>query len=527
MKPLCLLIGFLIAALTTRAAEPTRPNIVMIIADDLGYSDLGSYGGEIATPHLDQLAADGTRFTQFYNNAVCNVTRISVYTGQYPRQSTRPLLQPNTVTLAEALRAAGYATSLIGKWHLGDEAPRRPIDRGFEHSYGVLSGACNFFDPAQPDPEFYTGHPGHFRPFVRDGQPITEFPEGFYTTDAFAAEAADQIRAAVAAGRPFFVNLAYTAPHFPLQAPAADIARQRGRYAAGYAVLRERRFARQVELGIVDPDTTTLTAPDPQTSDFRYDYAVTPWAELSAAERELEERRMEVYAAMVERLDHGVGEVLAALEETGQAENTIVLFFSDNGGCASLPEATRMADYRAYNAAASSIGAVDSYEFVGPAWGWAQNAPFRRHKVWTYEGGIGTPMIVRWPGQLVPGTISSTLGHVVDLMPTLLAAAQADYGSLAEQRDAPPLAGRDLLPVWRGEESDVRAEPLCWELMGNRAVRDGRWKLVWGAGKQRWELYDLDTDRAETKDLAEHYPARAAALAAVWEHWADRVGATR
>ncbi len=527
MKSLRFLFGLGVLALTVAGGETAPPNIVLIIADDLGYSDLGYYGGEIATPHLDQLAAQGARFTQFYNNAVCNVTRTSVYTGLYPRQNTRPLLRPNTVTLAEALRAAGYATSLIGKWHLGDEAPQRPIDRGFEHSYGVLSGACNFFDPSQADPVFYTGRPNQHRLFVRDGEPVTSFPADFYTTDAIAAEAAHRIRTAVGEGRPFFVNLAYTAPHFPLQAPAEDIARQRGRYRDGYEVLRARRFARQIELGIVDPDTTELSAPDPAGSAFRYDYALTPWDELDDAERALAERRMEIYAAMVERLDHGVGEVLAALEETGAADNTIVLFFSDNGGCASLPEAGRMDEYRAYNAAASSLGAVDSYEFVGPAWGWAQNAPFRRHKVWTYEGGLCTPFIVRWPGHLAPGEIRGEIGHVIDLMPTLLAAAEADYEVVAQERSAPPMEGRNLLPVWAGEVSDVRAEPLCWELMGNRAVRDGRWKLVWGVGTQRWELYDLATDRSETRDVSTRYPARAAALAAVWEHWADRTGASR
>ncbi|MCF3650455.1 arylsulfatase [Synoicihabitans lomoniglobus] len=506
------------------AAMADKPNIVMIVADDLGFSDLGAYGGEIDTPNLDRLAAEGARFTQFYNNAVCVVTRASLYTGRYPRQGQGPLLDEESITLAEALQEAGYATSLIGKWHLGDAAPRRPIDRGFASTYGVLSGACNFFDPNEPDPEFYAGNPGHHRPFVRNGEPVTSFPPDYYTTDAFSTEAVDRIESAAAAGRPFFVNLCYTAPHFPLQAPADEIARQKGRYAEGYDVLRERRYARLLEIGIIDADTASLSPKDPSTSDFRYDYDVTPWEVLAPEARAWEERRMEIYAAMVVRMDRGIGEVMAALNATGQRENTIVMFFSDNGGCASMPEASRMDQYMAYNASASTLGAVDSYEFVGPGWGWAQNAPFRRHKVWNYEGGICTPMIVRWPGALAAGEIRREIGHVVDLMPTLLALAGAE---LREENEALSLEGRNLLPVWRGEQSDVRSEPLCWELFGNRAVRDGRWKLVWSVSAARWELYDLETDRSETRDLAASEPAQLQRLAAVWQAWAEQVDAPR
>lgn len=518
MRWLRFLFGWFLGLCGAVGAE-TPPNIVMIVADDLGFSDLGAYGGEIATPNLDRLAAEGARFTQFYNNAVCVVTRASLYTGRYPRQGQGSLLDEDSITLAEALRGAGYTTSFMGKWHLGHEAPRRPIDRGFDSTYGVLSGACNFFDPSRPDPEFYTGSPGHHRPFVRNGDPVTSFPQDYYTTDAFSAEAVERIESATAAGRPFFVNLCYTAPHFPLQAPASEIARQKGRYAEGYDVLRARRYARLIALGIIDPNTTTLSVEDRSTSDFRYDYDIPSWDELSSEERAMEERRMEIYAAMVTRMDRGIGEVLAALDATGQRDNTIVLFFSDNGGCASVPEADRMDQYRAYNAAASGWGAVDSYEFLGPGWGWAQNAPFRRHKVWTYEGGVCTPLIVRWPAMFAAGEIRQEVGHVIDLMPTLLAVAATEH--------PPPMEGRNLLPVWEGAAADARPEPLCWEFMGNRAVRDGRWKLVWGAGERRWELYDLQTDRTETHDLAAQHPTRVTMLAAAWQHWAQRVDAPR
>jgi len=503
------------------SAQVERPNILLIIPDDLGYSDLGSYGGEIRTPHLDRLAQEGTRFTQFYNNAVCVTTRASVYTGASPRQRAGldGMLRPNMVTLGEALKAAGYETSLIGKWHLGSEAPQRPIDRGFDDYYGVLSGACNFFDPTIPDPQFY-GSNGANRPFAHNETLITEFPEGFYTTDAFSTHAVERIRNATKTGQPFFINLCYTAPHFPLHAPREDIARYRGKYRDGYRKLRERRFQRQIELGIIDPAVTKLSTADEKTGPFRYDYEIPRWEDLDEETREREERRMEVYAAMVDRMDQGIGRVLAALEETGQAENTLIIFISDNGGCASLPEAGKMDEYLAFNRDIPT-GDKDGYEFVGPAWGWAQNAPFRRYKGWNYEGGFCTPMIVRWPGKVAAGRITAEVGHVVDFMPTFLELGGIDYQTVAQGRDVVPLEGRSLLPVFAGEQATPRTEMMCWALMGSRAVRDGQWKLVWGASDRRWELYDLATDRSEMVDLAGADPARVAAMAIEWTRWAE------
>lgn len=503
-------------AWATAETAPSRPNVLLIVADDLGFSDLGSYGGEIQTPHLDRLATQGMRFTQFYNNAVCTLSRAALLTGVSPRQGPRGLLRPEMITLGEAMRAAGYETTLVGKWHLGDVAPLRPVDRGFEDYYGVLSGCSDYFNPAKPDPAFYGGQR---RPFALNQEPVTEFPPGFYTTDAFTDHAVGRIRAAAAQKRPFFINLCYTAPHFPLQAPAEDIARYKGRYRGGYEQLRRQRFERQRELGLLDPVATRLAPADGKTGDYRYDYRVTPWEQLEPEARQREEERMEVYAAMVDHMDEGIGRVLAALDEVGLTKDTVVIFLSDNGGCASQPVAEEMAEYRKYNRGIP-VGDPRGYEFVGPGWGWAQNTPFRRHKAWTYEGGICTPMIVRWPRAVAAGAITREPGHVLDLMPTLLELAGGRYSAAAPGRPVLPMEGVSLLPILRGQGAAARAAPLCWELYGNRAVRQGNWKLVWGASDRRWELYDLATDRSETTDRAADHPELVASLTATWSEWA-------
>ncbi len=257
------------------SAEPSRaPNIVLIVADDLGYSDLGCYGGEIATPNLDKLAQQGTRFTQFYNNAVCVTTRASLYTGLYPRRGSGGLLRPNMVTLGEVLQAAGYRTAMTGKWHLGHESPRRPIDRGFEEYYGLLSGCCNYFNPAQPDPVFYNG--GNHRPFAHNDRRITEFPADYFTTDAFSDHAARTIRQFSPGDKPFFLNVCYTAPHFPLHAKPEDIKKYQGKYQQGYFELRKARHQRQKQLGVVDPNWK-LSELDKKLGPARYDYDTEAW----------------------------------------------------------------------------------------------------------------------------------------------------------------------------------------------------------------------------------------------------------
>ena len=515
------LIAFLLvacrASVSDTAERPPRPNIVLIMADDLGFSDLGCYGGEIETPNLDRLAREGLQFTQFYNCAVCVTTRAALMTGLHPRHGSSIRLRENMVTLAEVLRAAGYRTSLTGKWHLGSAPPRRPTDRGFEEYYGVASGCCNYFDPYQPDPEFYGGKR---RPFLHNERRITEFPAGYYMTDAFTDHTIQQIRQWAEKDEPFFVHLCHAAPHFPLHAKPQDIARYKGRYDQGYFAIRQQRYRRQLELGILRP-SWKLSGPDRQLGDFLWDYDIAPWEQIEDLVRE--RRRMEVYAAMVDSLDQGIGRILATLEETGVADNTLVMFLSDNGGCASYPPYGKPDVARRWAEANQELpGGIDTYDFCAPGWGWAQCTPFRRYKVWTYEGGIATPMIARWPNKIQAGSRTDQVGHLVDFMPTVLELSGANYPATRHGQAVPPMEGRSLLPVFEGENR-APYEYLCWYLMGNRAVRHDKWKLVWGVTAKRWELYDMDTDRTETRDLAGDHPGVVAELSNAWQEFAVRV----
>jgi arylsulfatase len=502
-----------------KPSPASRPNIVIIVCDDLGYSDLGCYGGEIRTPNLDRLADQGTRFSQFYNCAVCNTTRAAFYTGLYPRHGAGGWLRPQMVTLGEALKSAGYQTAMVGKWHLGSTAPRRPIDRGFDEYYGLLDGCSSYFNPAKPDPQFYNG--GRVRAFADGADKVTDFPKDFYATDAYSERAAEMIGRLSKEGKPFFLNVCYTAPHFPLHALPEDIARYRGKYAKGYDALRTARYERLVKLGLIDRRTTPLSRVDPKQGDFRYDYEVVPWDRLDDATRAREEARMEVYAAMVDRLDQGIGRMLSALDKSDVADNTIVFFFSDNGGCATWPRPAQEPGFFEYNKGIP-VGDPRGYEFVGKGWGWAQNTPFRRHKTWTYEGGICTPMIVRWPGKVAAGKITHQPGHVVDFMPTLLELAGGKYPAEANGKPVPPMEGMSLVPILHGKTRE--RGPLAWSLMGNHAYRNGDWKAVYNGSAKRWELYNLAADRSETSDLAKEHPARLGAMTAAWRDWARTCG---
>ena len=517
--------GLLVFCLTgrTAAAQPPRPNIVLIMADDLGFSDLGCYGGEIETPNLDRLAAEGMRFSQFYNCAVCRTTRVSLLTGLHPRRVKGRLLNDNMATLGEVARSAGYRTALIGKWHFPVTKPtdknRLPTRRGFEVFYGLAAGCCNYFDPAKPFPDFYRGQGPE--PFLDQETQVTEFPENYYATDDFTERAVRQIRSFgnAADGKPFFLHLTFTAPHYPLHAKPADIAKYKGRYRNGYFAMRKKRLERLIKLGLID-SKTELSGPDPAKSELRYDYEITPWDKVENLPREM--RRMEVYAAMVDSMDQGIGRVLDALKQIGQAENTIVIFLSDNGGCASHsgywdPEIKK--GHEDYNR--ELPGGVDTYDYVAQGWGWAQNAPFRRYKVWTHEGGISTPMIVRWPGVTGPGSISHQVGHVVDFMPTLLELTGAIYPKKRNGVDVLPTEGLSLVSVFAGKERQGH-ESLSWYLYGNRAIRQGKWKLVWASNVKKWELYDLENDRSETNNLAPKYRRRVSQMAADWMRWARR-----
>ncbi|MEQ1751848.1 MAG: arylsulfatase [Prosthecobacter sp.] len=485
-----------------------RPNILLIVADDLGFSDLGCYGGEIETPHLDRLAAEGMRFTQFYNCAVCNASRVAALTGLYPRFGKSTLWRDGMMTAAEVLRDAGYRTAMSGKWHLGG-APTRPIDRGFQEYCGVMIGAVNYFDPTLPDPPPMK-HAGPPQPFVHNDKPVPNVPADYYVTDAFTDHAVQQIQASATSKKPFFLHLAYTAPHYPLQARAEDIAKYRGRYKEGYTVLRQRRHQRLIELGLIAKDSV-LATPDKKTSGWRYDVEPEAW---ESVDQGWEAAKMEVYAAMVDRMDQGIGRLLAALKENGVEDNTLVIFFSDNGGCGSNSSA---AAHEAYQAG-KPVGDKDSYILGGPGWATVQSSPFRRYKTWTYEGGITTPMIVRWPGKVKQGSIAKYVTHLIDLMPTFLEVTGTRFPAEFAGHNTLPLEGKSLLPILLGDGVTAPRE-LGWQLYGSRAYRQGRWKIVWGVSTKRWELYDMETDRTETHDLATERPGMVTKLSAVWQAW--------
>lgn len=501
MKSLSVCLIFFHVFAASVSAQAAKPNILVIMADDLGFSDLGCYGGEIETPHLDRLAGEGMLFTQFYNNAKCTITRASLLSGMYPRGIGNSI-PPDMPTVAEVLGTARYRTALFGKWHLGSEAPQRPIDRGFDHFYGLMDGACNYFDPSQADPAFKGGT---VRTFGEDDRLIHEFPEDFYTTDAFTDHAIETVRQAVGAEEPFFIHLAYTAPHYPLHAPAADIDKYRGRYRMGWEALRRERYQRQLAMNLF-PDPPALSGTDSRS--YEWDDADQEWEDL----------RMATYAAMVDRMDQNIGRLIAALQESGLADNTLVLFFSDNGGCAEEPGGRD---------ASQEPGIASTYTTVGPAWGWAQNTPFRRYKTWVNEGGIATPMIARWPGKIAPGSTSAAVTHILDVMPTSLelAGLSPEAPPAIEGKLARPLEGRSLVPLLLGRATeDSREGDLCWEWAGNGAIRRGDWKLVWDKAEPHpaWQLFDMSDDRAEMHDVASAHPELVAELETAYRSWLER-----
>lgn len=500
MKPLILCFSLLAAAIAAPAADAPRPNIILMMADDMGFSCIAPYGGEIQTPNLQRLADEGVKFTQFYNNAKCTTTRASLLSGMYPRNGGNSI--PNGIaTIGEQMRTAGYRTALCGKWHLGSQSPQRPFDRGFDEYYGLMDGCCNFFNPAQPDPD---AKGGKVRVFGHNEDLIKKFPEGYYTTDAFTDHAIKTIQRFHGESKPFFLHLAFTCPHYPLHAPPEDIAKYRGKYKAGWEAMRVARYERQKAMGLWD-NMPELSGTDSKA--YAWEGANQDWEDL----------RMATYAAMVDRMDQNIGRLLKALDDLGIADNTIIMFLSDNGGCSEEPGGR---DDK------QQPGIVSTYTAVGPSWGWAQNSPFRRYKSWVNEGGISTPFIVRWPGHVKPGTKTSQIGHIIDVVPTCLDLAGAKPLAESHGQKTLPLEGSSLAPVFRGDTRTAPAE-LCWEWSGNCAVRHGPWKLVYdtaAAKPVKWELYNLETDRTELHDLAAEKPELVKELSASYTKWATTTG---
>lgn len=499
-----------------REPKTSAPNVIVILADDLGYSDLGCFGGEISTPTLDALGRDGIRMTSFYNTARCSPSRASLLTGQHPHQTgigiltddDRPHGYPGSLrsdvpTIAELFKASGYATALAGKWHLSHDVttPNEtwPTRRGFDDFFGILAGADSYFNPRGL---YYNEE--HFE--VND-------PD-FYLTDAISDHAAEFIAQSRAERTPFFLYLAYTAPHWPLHAHEADVAPYLETYQEGWDDLRRRRLERLIHEGLV-PANTTLSQRDP---------SQPMWDD--APDRDWNARRMATYAAQVSNMDSGIATVLNALG--GDADNTLTMFLSDNGASAETmppPGATNFARRQPTHTRSGepieigntphiTPGGEATYASYGTAWANLSNAPFRLYKEWVHEGGISTPLIVSWPEVLDDtARIIDEPFQLTDIVPTLVEAAGLPV-------DTGP--GRSMLPTWRAETSNEDV-PLFWEHLGNSAIRIGRWKLL-RTGFADWALYDLSKDRAEEHDRADDHPDRVAHMAALWQDWADSNG---
>ncbi len=509
--PLCGCFGT--GSISSHARAGKRPNIVLIMADDMGYSDIGCYGGEVHTPSLNKLAAGGLRFSQFYNAARCCPTRASLLTGLYPHQAGighmvadrgypayQGYLNDRCVTIAEALKLAGYRTLMSGKWHVGERRPHWPTDRGFDRFFGLVSGGANYFDITKSKAKGVT------RTMALDDQPYQPPKEGFYITDAFSDHAVKFIDEYGRDDRPFFLYLAYTAPHWPLHAWPEDIAKYKGTYRKGWDKLREERYARMVRMGLIS-DRWKMSPRDATT---------WPWAEEK--DKELMDLKMAVYAAQIERMDYGIGRVLGKIKELGQEKNTLVMFLADNGGCAE-------GGPRGFDNRKNGLppGGVDSYMSYGLSWANASNTPFRRYKHWVHEGGIATPFIASWPAVIKSGgTITRQAGHIIDVMATCLDAAGAEYPRTHKGKAVTPLEGKSLLPIFRNG-SRRGHDALYWEHEGNRAVRQGKWKLVAAHGGA-WELYDLEADRTELNDLAGSHPDKVDEMKVLYEKWAKRCG---
>jgi len=512
--------------------EGARPNIIMILADDMGFSDIGCYGSEIHTPHLDRMAAGGLRFSQFYNNPRCCPSRACLLTGLYPHQvgfglmtaeygeSPFPAykgdLSDRCVTIAEALRPSGYRTAVCGKWHLTPPALESqhnwPLQRGFEKYFGTIAGASSYFDPAT---------------LTRDNSRIRA-SGNFYYTDAIAQNAVQYIDEFGRTGSPFFLYVAFTSPHWPLHALAEDIAKYQDRYHTGWDELRAERHQRMLKMGMVE-EKWGISSRDPR---------VPPWD--LARYKDWEARRMAVYAAQIDRMDQGIGKILAKLQELGIEKDTLIMFMSDNGGNFEELSGARGANVevpihiphetfdgrlvRVGNDPSVMPGTDDTYQSYGIPWGNVSNTPFRLFKHYAHEGGISTPLVAYWPAMIRQGnTITQQIGHEMDIMATCIDVAGVDYPKTYQGREIIPLEGKTLLPIFQGRHREGH-EALFWEHEGNSAVRMGKWKLV-SKYPDYWELHDMEADRTELHDLADQDTQRVSEMASLYGEWAKKVGA--
>lgn len=534
-------------AAESKSKANAKPNIIVILADDLGFSDIGCFGSEIHTPNIDALAKNGIRYTQFYNTSRCCPTRASLLTGLYPHQAGmghmmvdrgldgyRSDLNKNCATIAEVMKAGGYRTYMVGKWHLShfdgptDRQHNWPVQRGFEKFYGTLRGYGSFYDPSalcrqnnfitpENDPEYK--------------------PKQYYYTDALSDNAVKflQEHGKESPGKPFFMYVAYTAAHWPMHALEKDIAKYKGKFKNGYDPVRQERFNRLKEAGLIDPKWE-LTA------------TVGDWENVKRKEWEM--RCKEVFDAMVDNMDQGIGRIVGELKKDGQLDNTVIIYLHDNGGCAETmgrlgppenaeaklkpmgpnelqdhtkpPMQTR--DGRVVRTGPGVMpGPEDTYIAYGKSWANVSNTPFREYKHWVHEGGIATPLIVQWPKGIPAGrcgAIERQPGHVIDIMATCVELGGVKYPKEISGNKIKPMEGVSLQPSFQGEALK-RKNPIFWEHESNRALRDGKWKLV-AKADEPWELYDMEKDRTEMHDLAKSNPEKAKDLAAKWDAWAAR-----
>lgn len=517
----------------------SKPNIILILADDMGFSDIGCFGSEVSTSNLDKLAARGMRVSQFYNNPRCCPSRASIMTGLYSQQAGMGMmvsdhgrypypqydgiLSARTLTIPEALKSVGYQTAMVGKWHLAtetDEGKRSwPLQRGFDKFWGMIAGASVYYE----SPHLMSGN-----------DPLPPPPKDQYLTDLWAQHAASYVTEMAQSSKPFFLYAAFNAPHWPIQAPEELVQKYAKRYAAGWDALREERHKKQLAMGLVSAKWA-LTPRDPR---------VPAWDK--ADDKEWEMRRMAVYAAMIDRLDQGIGRILDSVEKAGIADNTLIVFMSDNGGNAeeiargrrktpadspevplhhgnpSAAAACEIGMTCAGNIPGVMPGGEDTFQSIGIPWGNCANTPFRMYKHYTQEGGISTPFIACWPKVIKPARSPvHAVGHETDLMPTFLEVSGAAYPAKVAAGPIPALVGESLMQVFSGGARNRK--PIYWEHEGNKAVRDGKWKLV-SRFPDTWELYDMEADRTELHDLAAAQPERANSMAAMWDSWARDIG---
>ncbi|MBL7967088.1 MAG: arylsulfatase [Prolixibacteraceae bacterium] len=492
-----------------------KPNIVLIMADDMGYSDIGCYGSAISTPNIDKLAAQGVRFRNFYNNAKCCPTRASLLTGLNNHEAGmgnmvtmadapiqpgpyQGFLNQNSVTIAEVLRTAGYSTYLSGKWHLGERKEHWPLQRGFDKYFGLISGASSYFEIIEEPRK---------RVMAYGNESWTPPNKGFYMTDAISdtAVAFIQKHSETKKKDPFFLYVAYTSPHWPLHALDEDIRKYEGKFTQGWDSLRNQQYRRMLKLGIIEPKYKLSPRTD----------GISHWKD--AEDKDLWIRRMQVYAAMIDRMDQGIGRVVDALRKANQLENSLIIFLADNGGCA------ENASSRNLGAPGIPVGERGSYDSYKEPWANVSNTPYRYYKNWLYEGGIRTPLIVYWPKVVKnSGVLTDQPGHVVDFMPTFLEVAGVKYPEQVNNHPITPMRGASLVPAFTGKEI-ARSQPFFWEYVGEKAMRKGDWKLV-KTKTGNWELYNLKDDPTELTDLSTKRPETLKELVETYNQWAGQVG---